>query len=115
MNAPVTSPEKIKDGDVIWLGDIRLVVILVEPPPANTTQEPPSAKGATILHNVKELQQHWIQANADRDDISNKDKTIARLKDLVEIAKSLSAAESIEAIFFRYRRSFSVTSRVLID
>jgi adenylate cyclase len=98
---PVTSSEKIKDGDVIWLGDISLVVILIEPPQANATQEQSEAKGATILHNVKELQQHWIQANADRDDISNKDKTIARLKDLVEIAKSLSAAESIEAIFFQ--------------
>ena len=98
---PVTSPQKIKDGDVIWLGDISLVVILVEPPHANVTPIQSSPQGGTILRNVKELQQHWIQANADRDDISNKDKTIARLKDLVEIAKSLSAAESIEAIFFQ--------------
>lgn len=98
---PVTSPEKIKNGDVIWLGDISLVVILGEPLHANVAPEESSPKGGTILRNVKELQQHWIQANADRDDISNKDKTIARLKDLVEIAKGLSAAESIEAIFFQ--------------
>jgi adenylate cyclase len=111
-NCPVTSPQTVNEGDVIWLGTISLVVILSEPDRPNPTQRQLMAEGATILRNVKELQQQWIQADGQGDILSNKDKSIDRLKDLVEIAKNLSAAESIEAIFsqvqaviFRYLKS----------
>jgi len=120
-NRPVTSPQKVNDGDVIWLGAINLVVLLSEPLQVNSIELQTSAQGTTILRNVKELQQHWIQADGQGDEISNKDKAIARLKDLVEIAKSLSAAESIEAIFsqvqevvFRYLKSIERLA-LLID
>ncbi|HEY9635112.1 MAG TPA: adenylate/guanylate cyclase domain-containing protein [Coleofasciculaceae cyanobacterium] len=112
---PVTSPQTVNHGDVVWLGDTRLLVLLADPPQASTTKLQPPAKGTTgttILRNVKELQQQWIEATSQGDEISNKEKAIARLKDLVDIAKSLSAAESIEAIFlqvqevvFRYLKS----------
>ncbi|HBB30998.1 MAG TPA: adenylate cyclase [Cyanobacteria bacterium UBA8803] len=110
--SPVTTPQPVHQGDVIWLGDISLVVLLVDSPQPQITELEPLAKGTTIFRNVKELQQQWIQADDWGNDVSNKEKAIARLKDLVEIAKGLSAAESIEEIFsqvqevvFRYLKS----------
>ena len=94
---PVTSPQQINDGDVIWLGDVGVVVVLTAPIKPDLLEVPP--EGTTILRNVKELQQQWIQADGAKDSSDNKEKAIARLKDLVDIAKALSAAESIEAIF----------------
>ncbi|MBD1832843.1 MULTISPECIES: adenylate/guanylate cyclase domain-containing protein [Cyanophyceae] len=94
---PVTSPQQINDGDVIWLGDVGVVVVLTAPVKPDLLDVPP--EGTTILRNVKELQQQWIQADGAKDSSDNKEKAIARLKDLVDIAKALSAAESIEAIF----------------
>ena len=118
---PVSSPQAVNDGDLIGLGAVSLVVVLTEPPQPHPINLQPLAQGATILRNVKELQQHWIQADGQSDDNSHKDKAIARLKDLVEIAKSLSAAESIEAIFsqvqevvFRYLKSIDRLA-LLID
>jgi len=118
---PVTLPQPVKNGDIIWLGDIALKVILVAPVRLNATQLQPFGKGTTILHNVKDLQQQWIQADDRSDDISKKEKAIARLKDLLEIAKNLSAAESIKAIFlqvqevvFRYLKSIDRLA-LLID
>ncbi len=108
----VKSPQLVNHGDVIWLGDVSLYVVLTTPSGPNATDFKPFAKGTTIFHNVKELQQQWIQADDQGDALSNKEKAIARLKDLLEIAKNLSAAESIKAIFlqvqevvFRYLKS----------
>ena len=119
--SPVTSPQSVNEGDVILLGTVSLVVVLSESAQNNPTQRQLLTEGATILRNVKELQQHWIQADGQGDVLSNKDKAIARLKDLVEIAKNLSAAESIEAIFsqvqtvvFRYLKSIDRLA-LLID
>jgi adenylate cyclase len=110
--SPVSSPQAVNHNDVIWLGDIELKVVLATPSSSPQTAVQSLGKGTTILHNVKELQEHWIQADDRGQDIHIKDKAIARLKDLLEIAKSLSAAESIEAIFsqmqavvFRYLQS----------
>ncbi len=107
----VTSPQSVNHGDIVWLGNISLVV-WADPPQPNTTEQQSLVNGTTILHNVQQLQQQWIEADGQDDNISNKEKTIARLKDLVDIAKGLSAAESIEAIFsqvqesvFRYLKS----------
>ncbi|MBD2295357.1 FHA domain-containing protein [Anabaena sphaerica FACHB-251] len=99
---PVTSAEELRDGDVIWLGNVSLVVILS----TNVEQSPSPYLGnsetnnqqITILRNVKELQQQWIDASSINGK-NNKEKTIARLKDLVDIAKNLCAAASIEEIF----------------
>jgi adenylate cyclase len=118
----ITSAQKLYHGDVVWLGNVSLVVVLSTPVPQMKVK--PNAETApqkTILHNVKQLQQQWIDADSE-DSINNKkDKTIARLKDLVDIAKNLSAATSIEEIFvqvqevvFRYLNSIDRLA-LLID
>jgi adenylate cyclase len=109
---PVTSPQPFKHGDMIWLGSVGLQVVLRSPSqPQFDSLDFPSA-GNTIFRDVRVLQQQWIQAEQYGDTASNPDKANARLKDLVEIAKNLSAAASIETIFsrvqevvFRYLKS----------
>lgn len=116
----VTSPTVICHGDVIWVGDISLVVLLSIPPQPVETKYANFSSGKAILRNVKQLQQQWIGAEVSGD-INNKDITIARLKDLVDIAKNLSGATSIEEIFsqvqlcvFRYLNSIDRLA-LLID
>lgn len=126
----VTCPLKINHGDVIRLGNVFISVILTDNPqtkppisappqtkppvnysPQATTTSQPRATlqttigpGITILRNAKDLQQQWIQAEASGDILSNKERAIARLKDLVDIAKGLNSAESIEAIFSQVQK-----------
>jgi adenylate cyclase len=103
-NKLVTAAQPLYHGDVIWLGNISLQVILKE----NT--QPfmlPKSKGGeqrAILRNVQQLQERWIEAEGKEGSTKNKDKTIARLKDLVDIAKNLSAAASIEEIFLQVQK-----------
>ncbi len=118
---PVTSPTVISHGDVIWVGDISLVVLLSLPPQPVVTKYEGFSEGKTILRNVEQLQEQWIDADSKDGNILNKDKTIARLKDLVDIAKNLSGATSIEEIFsqvqqvvFRYLNSIDRLA-LLID
>lgn len=118
----VTSAQQLQHGDIIWLGDVSVVVLF-----ADYTETPLSprqkevAQQRTILRNVQQLQQQWIQVNDKDGEITNKDQTIARLKDLVDIAKNLCAAASIEEIFsqvqqviFRYLDSIERVA-LLID
>ncbi|HIK29200.1 MAG: FHA domain-containing protein [Oscillatoriaceae bacterium SKW80] len=126
----VTSPQKVNHGDVIRLGNVFISVIFTERPQTKppisvhpqtkppldyssqptTTPQPRAtlqttiAPGITILRNAKDLQQQWIQADAPGDVLSNKERAIARLKDLVDIAKGLNSAESIEAIFSQVQK-----------
>lgn len=118
----VTSPQELRHNDIVWLGDVSLVVILPQPlqPEPLTYKQGENSGQRTILRNVQQLQQRWIEAGSS-DDITNKDKTIARLKDLVDIAKNLSAATSIQEIFsqvqqvvFRYLDSIDRLA-LLID
>lgn len=98
----VTCAQELCDGDVIWLGNISLIVDFttdlenVHSQYARNTET--NGQVVTILRNVQELQKQWIDAS-NINGINNKEKTIARLKDLVEIAKNLCAATSIEEIF----------------
>ncbi len=127
----VASPQKVNHGDVVRLGNVSINVLFtdrpqtkppisarpqIKPPldysPQPTTTPQPTATphattlgpGMTILRNAKDLQQRWIQADAPGDVLSNKEKAIARLKDLVDIAKGLNSAESIEAIFSQVQK-----------
>jgi adenylate cyclase len=103
----VTHPQMLQHGDVIWLGNVNLVVLFQTPSkPAATKhiQLEEVGEQRTIFRSAKQLQQQWIESNSDDGDISNKNKTIARLKDLVDIAKNLSAAASIEEIFFQVQQ-----------
>ncbi|NJM72132.1 MAG: FHA domain-containing protein [Scytonema sp. RU_4_4] len=116
----ITSPQELQNGDVVWLGDVCLTVMLT-PVESSMFNQGVVSPGRTILRNVKQLQQQWILADNIDGDVGVKDKTIARLKDLVDIAKNLSAAASIEAIFsqvqqvvFRYLDSIDRLA-LLID
>jgi adenylate cyclase len=120
----VSKTQMLHHGDIIWLGNVNLEVMF-SPAPGNNTNEDTlgvaGSKSKTIFRNVKQLQQQWIEADSQNGQPSNKDKTIARLKDLVDIAKNLSAAASIEQIFsqvqevvFRYLDSIERLA-LLID
>ncbi len=107
----ISSPQQLQDGDIIWVGDVCLTIVLSSVDSSIFSQGVVSP-GITILRNVEQLQQQWILADHVCGDVGIKDKTIARLKDLVNIAKSLSAAASIKEIFsqvqevvFRYLNS----------
>ncbi|MCC5645840.1 FHA domain-containing protein [Nostoc sp. CHAB 5824] len=120
----VNFPQELHHGDIIWLGNVSLVVLLTSPVSHSIPEYPGTSdinEQRTILHNVEQLQQQWIAADSKDGNISNKDKTIARLKDLVDIAKNLCAAASIEEIFsqvqqvvFRYLDSIDRLA-LLID
>ncbi|MFQ4147070.1 adenylate/guanylate cyclase domain-containing protein [Chlorogloeopsis sp. ULAP02] len=117
----VTSPQQVRNGDMIWLGDVNVLVLLGEPAATVMPKQVDTGEHRTIFRNVKQLQEQWIQADSHNGDISNKDKSIARLKDLVDIAKNLCAAASIEEIFsqvqkvvFRYLTSIDRLA-LLID
>ncbi|BAY11414.1 adenylate/guanylate cyclase domain-containing protein [Calothrix sp. NIES-2098] len=104
----LTRPQQLHHGDIVWLGNVSLLVLVVDPAAQPMSKHEPTqnrdgdnTEQKTILRNVKQLQQQWIQADSKDGDISNKDITIARLKDLVDIAKNLCAATSIEEIFFQ--------------
>lgn len=126
----VTCPLKVNHGDIIRIGNVFISIIFTNnpqtkppisvqsqtKPPVNynsqaTTTSQPRATlqttigpSITILRNAKDLQQQWIQAEASGDILSNKERAIARLKDLVDIAKGLNSAESIEAIFSQVQK-----------
>ena len=121
----ISSPQRLHHSDILCVGEASLTVII----PASKeldwgeieTKEERVTEGKVIFRNVKQLQQRWIQAGSKGDDVQVKDKTIARLKDLVDIAKNLSAAASIEEIFsqvqqvvFRYLKSIDRLA-LLID
>ncbi|BCL35670.1 adenylate/guanylate cyclase domain-containing protein [Nostoc sp. MS1] len=120
----VSHPQPLQHGDVIWLGNVNLVVLFQTPSKPAATKHihvEESGEQRTIFRSAKQLQQQWIESNSDDGDIGNKNKTIARLKDLVDIAKNLSAAASIEEIFsqvqqviFRYLSSIDRLA-LLID
>ncbi|BAY62639.1 adenylate cyclase [Calothrix brevissima NIES-22] len=119
----LTKPQQLHHGDNIWLGNVSLRVFIIDPAKQLTNQqdEIDNSEQKTILRNVQQLQQQWIAADSKDGEISNKDTTIARLKDLVNIAKNLCAATSIEAIFsqvqevvFRYLDSIDRLA-LLID
>ncbi len=97
----ITDTQKLFNNDVISLGNIRLIVKLKTTDTNGSTnrilRKINNYPRKVIVHNVEQLQQQWINANNNHN--NNKDETIARLKDLVDIAKNLCAATSIEEIF----------------
>ena len=97
----VTSPQILKNGDLIQIGSIYMRVVLGDSPKPYQPKIPSPSEAITILRSAIDLQQKWIQADGEGDKTSNQEKTISRLKDLVDIAKGLNSAESIEAIFYQ--------------
>lgn len=95
----IISPQPIKDGDIVHLGTIDLKIILTE----YSQPEPVALKFTTqeikAYGNAEELQERWIEVDGLKEDETNYQTAISRLKDLVDIAKNLNSAVSIEAIF----------------
>lgn len=100
---PIYSPQQLHNKDIVWVGEVNLKVVLVNTqasksskPDLSCEQPERLTEAKTILRDVKQLQEQWMEGQ--------EQKTIARLKDLVDIAKNLSAATSIEEIFFQVQQ-----------
>lgn len=93
----ISAPQKIQDGDFLQIGNVTMYVILAKPR-RDVTREL-STEGLTIIRSVKYLQEQWLQAENPDDQSATPERAIDRLKELVDIAKALNSAESIEAIF----------------
>ncbi len=108
---PLKAVGELQNGDVIQLGSITIGVVSIEPSPRRTMAassnrldgqkpaSPPPRMSETILRNVNDLKQQWLTADRTGGAADRNEKIIARLTELVDIAKGLNAAESIEDIF----------------
>lgn len=93
----ISAPQKIRDGDFLQIGNVGMYVMLMKPP--RDVARDMSTEGLTIIRDVKYLQEQWLQAEDPDDQSATPERAIDRLKELVNIAKALNSAESIEAIF----------------
>jgi len=97
-NSPLNHPHLVNQGDVIYLGHrINLIVVLPDRSDPQLPEIGTMPEGFTILGKAKELQKQWIEPDTKIE--KNYEQAISRLKYLVDIAKYLNTAESIEAIF----------------
>ncbi len=97
-NSPLNHPHLVNQGDVIYLGHrIDLIVVLPDRSDPQLPEIGTMPEGVTILGKAKELQKQWIEPDTKIE--KNYEQAISRLKYLVDIAKYLNTAESIEAIF----------------
>jgi len=98
-------PALIKDSDIIQVGNVTIKVKLATTNAPQSSATKNSGNGhtevQTILRNAEELTQLWIEGNQGqvKDPLSTEHIAHARLQYIVEIAKGLNSAESIEAIF----------------
>jgi adenylate cyclase len=95
----IASLQPIQDGDVVHLGPIYLKVLMAEHSQCNQINLEPPTQEIKVYGNAKELQQRWIEVDSLGEEHTNYQIAISRLKDLVDIAKGLNSALSIEAIF----------------
>ncbi|HEY9614486.1 adenylate/guanylate cyclase domain-containing protein [Allocoleopsis sp.] len=100
----ILSPQPIKDGDVVHLGSIYLKIMLAEHSQQNEVGIKLPTQEIKTYGNAKELQERWIEADNSKEDETNYQTAISRLKDLVDIAKNLNSAVSIEAIFSQVKQ-----------
>lgn len=102
-DTPLTKPHALHQGDVINLGHrINLIVVLYDRPDTELPEIGTMPEGVTILGKAKELHKQWIEPDTKVE--NNYEKAISRLKYLVEVAKYLNTAESIEATFDRVQQ-----------
>ncbi|HAZ48299.1 MAG TPA: adenylate cyclase [Cyanobacteria bacterium UBA11369] len=95
----LTEPRRLNNDDLIALGTISIRVFLVNYTTVTQNKTDIQAEEVTIIRNVQYLQQQWIPSDRQGDKTISQELTIVRLKDLLEIAKKLNYAASIEAIF----------------
>jgi adenylate cyclase len=100
----ILSPQPIKDGDIVHLGSIYLKIMLTEHSQHNQAAPNFSSQEIKTYGNAKELQERWIEVDNFKEDETNYQIAISRLKDLVDIAKNLNSAVSIEAIFYQVKQ-----------
>jgi adenylate cyclase len=94
----VKAPQILDHHDVIQIGNVLLGVILVFPESSKSRLQGVT-QGRVILRKADELQEQWIDGNDLQDTFANNQMAIARLKHLVEIAKGLNSAQSLDGIF----------------
>ncbi len=97
----ITEPQTIRQGDLIRLGHASILVTFQNVTLDETTDlhSDQWGSGRTILRNAEDLKEQWLQGEEGYGHQPHTETAIARLKELVDIAKQLSSAESIEAIF----------------
>ena len=106
----IEKPVLIKNSDIVQFGNVTIKVGLVSnssvasPAVPSVPQEQSNTETKTILRNVEELQQRWIEGDQGKDPLSTDEITHARLKHIFHIANELNSAESIEAIFFQVEK-----------
>ncbi len=117
----LTEPHLLTQDDLIGIGTISLRVFIVNGNTVTQNRTDIQSEEITIIRNVQYLQQQWIPSERQGEATISQELAIVRLKDLLEIAKKLNSAESIEAIFkaaqtvvFRYIKSIERLA-LLID
>lgn len=100
----ILSPQPIKHGDVVHLGSIDLKIVLTEHTQHNSAAPKFPTQEIKIYGNAEEFQERWIEVDELKEDETNYQTAITRLKDLVDIAKNLNSAVSIEAIFSQVKQ-----------
>lgn len=120
----LNSAEILAHNDLIKIGNIDAKVILNDStlPRARKFDQPELDDGMTIVRNVNDLKEQWIQADNLADKVKRQETSIERLRDLVDIAQNLNSAESIEEIFlavkkvvFRYIESIERLALLIVD
>ncbi|MFB2935071.1 adenylate/guanylate cyclase domain-containing protein [Aerosakkonemataceae cyanobacterium BLCC-F154] len=120
----LTTAEILAHNDWIKLGNIDARAIFNDStlPRLREPEKPELDEGMTIVRNVNDLKEQWIQADNLVDKVRRQETSIARLKDLVDIAQNLNSAESIEEIFmavknvvFRYIENVERLALLIID
>lgn len=120
----LNAAEILAHNDWIKIGNIDAKVILNDStlPRARKFDQPELDDGMTIVRNVNDLKEQWIQADNLADKVKRQETSIERLRDLVDIAQNLNSAESIEEIFlavkkvvFRYIESIERLALLIVD
>ena len=109
----VASAQKLRHGDVVQMGRVSLCVDFAAsqyrhingsrfprlPCSPESAEIFPATEVGTIRRSSQDLQQQWGNGNQPNNSLNTEHLVNARLQYLVEIAKGLNSAESIEAIF----------------
>ncbi|MEA5471722.1 adenylate/guanylate cyclase domain-containing protein [Spirulina sp. 06S082] len=97
----ISGAYKLQPDDAIQIGNAFLFVSLLDGEIGKSTLV---RDRDTILRSAEELQKQWLNVDKTGPGEGNSQRAIARLRHLVEIAKDLSSAESIEAIFEKVQK-----------